>query len=86
MKLGRNDICWCGSHKKYKSCHLAFDEKLEEMKQKGILTPPHKIIKTPEQMEGIRKSGRLNTAVLDFVAENIKEGMTTEEINTLVHE
>jgi uncharacterized protein YecA (UPF0149 family) len=26
-KLGRNDICWCGSGKKYKHCHLETDKK-----------------------------------------------------------
>jgi hypothetical protein len=26
-KLGRNDVCWCGSGKKYKHCHLESDEK-----------------------------------------------------------
>ena len=25
-KPGRNDPCWCGSEKKYKSCHLKEDE------------------------------------------------------------
>ncbi|GMT47695.1 MAG: hypothetical protein IEMM0007_1261 [bacterium] len=25
--LGRNDICWCGSEKKYKKCHLEKDDK-----------------------------------------------------------
>ena len=24
--LGRNDLCWCGSGKKYKKCHLPKDE------------------------------------------------------------
>lgn len=24
--IGRNDICWCGSGKKYKKCHLKTDE------------------------------------------------------------
>jgi len=24
--LGRNDVCWCGSGKKYKKCHLKSDE------------------------------------------------------------
>ena len=24
--LGRNDLCWCGSGKKYKRCHLDKDE------------------------------------------------------------
>jgi SEC-C motif-containing protein len=26
LALGRNDLCWCGSGKKYKRCHLASDE------------------------------------------------------------
>ena len=25
-KIGRNDLCWCGSGKKYKQCHLAADD------------------------------------------------------------
>ncbi len=25
--LGRNDLCWCGSGKKYKRCHMEIDEK-----------------------------------------------------------
>jgi uncharacterized protein YecA (UPF0149 family) len=24
--LGRNDVCWCGSGKKYKLCHMAEDQ------------------------------------------------------------
>ena len=32
-KIGRNDPCWCGSGKKYKKCHEAFDEKMELEKQ-----------------------------------------------------
>ncbi len=27
VKPGRNDLCWCGSGKKYKKCHLPEDEK-----------------------------------------------------------
>ena len=34
----------------------------------------------------IRKSAALNTAILDHVEANIKAGMSTEDINTLVHE
>ena len=44
------------------------------------------MIKTPEQIEGIRKAGLLNTAVLDEVQKHIKAGMSTEDINTIVHE
>ena len=85
MKIGRNDPCWCGSGKKYKICHAAFDEKLKQLKSEGQIVPDHKLLKTPEQLEGIRKAGVLNTATLDMVAEKIHAGMSTEEINTLVH-
>jgi len=30
--LGRNDICWCGSGKKYKRCHLEADEEKRRKK------------------------------------------------------
>ena len=26
VELGRNDVCWCGSGRKYKRCHLKSDE------------------------------------------------------------
>ena len=29
-KPGRNDECWCGSGKKYKKCHIDFDERIED--------------------------------------------------------
>ena len=85
-KLGRNDACWCGSNKKYKVCHMASDEKIEAFARQGHIVPPRFILKNREQIEGIRESGKINTAVLDYVAEHIREGMTTEEIDRLVHE
>ena len=86
MKFGRNDSCWCGSGKKYKACHADFDAKLTDYKRRGVIVPKHKLLKTPAQLEGIRKAGKLNTEILDMVGENIRAGMSTEEINTLVHE
>ena len=85
MKLERNDLCWCGSGKKYKKCHADFDEKLERFARAGAEVPPREIIKTPEQIEGIRASSKINIAVLDYVAEHIHAGMTTEEIDQLVY-
>lgn len=84
--LGRNDPCWCGSGHKYKKCHMEFDEKLESFRRRGCIVPSHKIIKTPEQIEGIRRSARINIAVLDYIAEHIREGISTEEIDRWVHE
>lgn len=84
--LGRNDKCWCGSGKKYKICHAEFDEKIKEYKRQGHIVPSHRIIKTKEQIDGIRESGKVNIAVLDYVAQNIKPGMSTEEIDRMVYE
>ena len=86
MNINRNAPCWCGSNKKYKTCHLEFDKKLSSYAQKGAIIPPRSIIKTPEQIEGIRESAKINTAVLDLVSKNIKAGMSTDEINTIVHD
>lgn len=62
------------------------DIKLWALEAKGEIVPHKSLLKTPEQIEAIKRSAALNTAVLDHVAANIKAGMSTEEINTLVHE
>ena len=84
MKIGRNDPCWCGSGQKYKKCHEAFDSKLDMFRSEGRTVPDYSIIKTPEQIEGIKASAKINIAVLDYVAEHIREGISTEDINTWV--
>ena len=86
VKIGRNDPCWCGSMKKYKNCHQSFDERIEELKSQGHIVPDHSLIKTPEQIAGIKESAKINIAVLDEVASKIKEGMTTEEIDKIVYD
>lgn len=86
MMLGRNDVCWCGSGKKYKACHLQFDDKIAGYQRKGHIVPEHNIIKTPEQIQGIKDSSVINIAVLDYLEEVVKEGMTTEEINHIVYQ
>ena len=85
-KLGRNDMCWCGSGKKYKSCHMALDEKIHHYALQGHIVPTHGILKTPEQIQGIRDSSVINIAVLDEVAKMIKPGVSTEEIDRLVYD
>lgn len=85
-KIGRNDPCWCGSGKKYKKCHEAIDEKIAGFALKGYMVPRRGMLKTPEQIEGIRVSGKINIAVLDEVASQIKAGMTTEAIDRIVYD
>lgn len=85
-KPGRNDPCWCGSGKKYKKCHIDFDEKIEEFEGAGHIVPSHKILKNAEQIEKIKESAKINIAVLDYVAEHIKAGISTAEIDKWVYD
>lgn len=86
MILNRNDICWCGSGKKYKKCHLEFDEKLNKLKNQGYEVPTRDMIKNEKQIQGIRESAKINDGVLDLVQEKIRVGMSTEEIDKLVYD
>ena len=61
------------------------DRRILYFQNKGCLVPTRDLIKTPEQIDGIRRAGVLNTAVLDLVQEKIREGMTTLEIDQLVY-
>ena len=84
--MERNDLCWCGSGKKYKKCHMFMDEKIALHAANGEIVPSHKIIKTPAQIEKIKESAKLNTLVLDSVAEKIHAGMSTEDIDKIVYD
>jgi len=81
----RNDVCWCGSGKKYKKCHLEFDEKIREYRMKGHIVPDETIIKLPREIEGIKKSAEVNTGILDFLEGKIVAGMSTEDIDKMVY-
>lgn len=83
---GRNDLCWCGSGKKYKKCHIGFDDRIEEIELQGHIVPDHSIIKNAEQIEKIKESAKINIAVLDYVAEHIKAGISTAEIDCWVYD
>ena len=62
------------------------DKRILWFQNKGKLCPSRELIKTPEQIEGIRRAGKLNTALLDHVTEKIHEGMTTAEIDRIVYD
>lgn len=83
--MERNDLCWCNSGKKYKKCHMEIDEKLVQLAADGEIVPTRDILKTPVQVEAIKKSAALNTAILDHVSNYIKAGMSTADIDQLVH-
>lgn len=85
--ISRNDPCWCGSEKKWKKCH--YPQKPAESslslaqrykKQYGI------ILKTPEQIKGIRRACQITAEILDELCKVAKEGVTTLELDELSRE
>lgn len=85
-KQGRNDFCWCGSGRKYKKCHALIEEQMAIYRSKGCEVPHPGLLKTQQQIQGIRDSSKLNIAVLDFIGDHVVDGVTTEELDRLIHE
>jgi methionyl aminopeptidase len=85
-KIGRNDPCPCGSGRKYKKCCMGTaDEKRLNLPE--TYWKRYKIrLKTPEQVEGMRRCGRLVMETFEIVRELIRPGITTGEIDRAVHE
>lgn len=63
-----------------------FDKRILSYQNRGELVPTRKLIKTPEQIEGIKRSCEVNTGVLDLVESEIHAGMSTAEIDKLVYD
>jgi methionyl aminopeptidase len=85
-KILPNEPCWCGSGIKYKKCHKNSDLKLEIFTKEGYKIPHHSLIKSKDDIDGIKKSGNITRAILDGLSDIIKPGISTEEINTWCHE
>jgi methionyl aminopeptidase len=76
-------------HENFRGDYMNWQElekRIAAYEAKGVEVPTKNLIKTPEQLEGIRKASALNTAVLDEVEKQIKAGMSTEDINTIVYD
>ena len=81
-KIGRNDPCPCGSGKKFKKCCAS---KPDQLAQRHHPDKPKIRLKSPVDVEAIRRAGRLVVETLDLVESHLKPGITTDSINTLVH-
>ncbi len=62
------------------------DKKIMYLQSKGKEVPTRDLIRTPEEIEGIRRSGVVNTGVLDEVAKHIHAGMNTLEIDKICYD
>lgn len=83
---GRNDLCWCGSGKKYKKCHMRRDQRLEELASRGEEVLPRRLFKTAADIAGIKRSAEVNIGVLDYVGKCIAAGVSTEQIDQWIHD
>jgi len=85
--IARNDPCWCGSKKKWKKCHAPvegcenFESRQEKYRSKYQI-----LLKTPQQIAGIRRSCRLAADILEKTCAIAKSGLTTNELNTFAIE
>ena len=87
MKIGRNDLCPCGSGRKFKKCCINDPDVQDAGKIKEKYYKKYNIrIKSEKDIDGIRKAGDLVVETLSRVEEFIADGITSNDINTLVHE
>lgn len=61
------------------------EAKIQHYKKEGYRLPQRHLLRTAQQIEGIRASARINTALLDYIADHIQEGMTTADIDHMVY-
>lgn len=81
--IGRNEACWCGSGKKYKKCHMQNDQ---ELSRKTPVRSSKTMIKTADEIEGMRKAGVFNGILMDYIRPFIKAGISTQRIDQLVYQ
>ncbi|MFM8311473.1 MAG: type I methionyl aminopeptidase [Ilumatobacteraceae bacterium] len=102
--LRANDVCWCGSGRKYKRCH----KPLEGRVQKGTVSPMRAVpdhigrpsyaltgeparwaesrVKTPDVIDRMRRAGAMAADILRLAGEVVRPGITTDEIDVVVHD
>ena len=84
MTLHRNDPCWCGSGLKWKKCHApVLPQTSQDPLAKHYLKNFGILLKTPEQIDGIRQAGHLAAKILDTLCQEAKAGVTTKQLDDL---
>ncbi|MFA6118598.1 MAG: methionyl aminopeptidase [Parachlamydiales bacterium] len=83
--ISRNDLCWCGSGKKFKKCHYPHEKSINNL-PKAYLQEYGIIIKTQRQIEGIRNASRLAAKILDELCLVAKKGVSTADLDDLAKE
>ncbi len=85
--VGRNDSCPCGSGLKFKKCCMHKTLAPSERRLSDEYLRRYQIyLKTPQDIAAMRVAGRLVVDTLFKARDMIKPGITTEDINKVVHE
>ncbi len=85
-KIGRNDPCPCGSGQKYKKCCMG-TKGADNVNLPETMLKRYKVrLKTPEQIEGMRRCGKLVMQTFEVIKDLIRPGVRTDEIDRVVHE
>jgi len=72
---------------KYKKCCMGREGAAPTVDLEALYARKYRIrVKTPKDIEAIRRAGRLVVDTLELVAPRIRPGITTDDINTWVHE
>ena len=84
--ISRNDPCWCGSGQKWKKCHYPQEPAQKSSSLSQLYLKKYGIIlKTPEQIAGIRRACKLAANILDKTCRMAKAGVTTNQLNDFAH-
>lgn len=90
QNIGRNDLCWCGSGKKYKKCHMGDDKKGSNTPSQDSsptsAVPPKIIPRSAEFKEGMKATCRLAKEALEMVESRITAGISTNQVDRWVSE
>lgn len=85
--ISRNDLCFCGSGKKWKKCHYPLLPAQDFSSLKELYKKKYNIlIKTPEQIAGIKAACQFTAKTLKTLCEHVKPGVTTKDLDDLARE
>jgi len=77
--LGRNDLCWCGSGKKYKKCHLQSDEKSRPAPPSPVEAP-----EAAPPLGSNAEEAELRKRLIEFATGALRKRELQESLRTFV--
>ncbi len=81
--MSRNDPCWCGSGQKWKKCCYPRPPTSGPLLAARYLKTYGIVLKTPAQIEKIRRACQVTAHILDALCKAAQAGVTTLELDEL---